>query len=71
MRQITKTFGLALLFLLVSVGAVALFTSAAFAQAEWAHERSCSFVSIPQVIEGCGMEWVVGGDSHLPSGRRT
>lgn len=57
--------------LLLSVFAVAYLASVAPGQAEGAHERNCSFVSIPQVIEGGGMELIVRGESHLPTCRRT
>lgn len=40
------------------------------ASAESAHERVCSFVSIPQILEGGPMELLVRGRGRLPSCRR-
>lgn len=55
--------------LLLSVFAVAYLASVAPGQADGAPERICSPVFIPQVIEGGGMELIVGGESHLPTCR--
>jgi hypothetical protein len=40
------------------------------AGAEPTHDRNCSFVSIPQIIEGGGMELIVRGHGRLPTCRR-
>lgn len=65
-----KPGGWALPLLLVVTCVAAIAVAAGPASAEPTHERNCSFVSIPQIIEGGAMELIVRGHSRLPTCRR-
>jgi hypothetical protein len=66
----TKLGGRALSLLLVVTCVAAIFAASGRAGAAPTHERNCSFVSIPQIIEGGSMELIASGDRHLPTCRR-
>lgn len=65
-----KQSGRALSILLAVFSMAAIGVTTERAGAEPTHERICSFVSIPEIIEGGPMELIARGPGHLPTCRR-